>query len=81
MQADSFTRWLARLGQLNRRQREQLFARLRPALGLDRVCATIARSKSVSSCPHCHHRRLHRHGIDRGVQRYRCCACGKTFSA
>ncbi len=32
-------------------------------------------------CPTCHAERPYRHGHDRGVQRYRCRACGKTFSA
>ena len=81
MQVASFNQWLARVGQLSRRQREQLLALLRPTVGLDRVCATIEGARSPSSCPDCSGRRLHRHGVDRGVQRYRCCACGKTFSA
>jgi transposase-like protein len=81
MQAAGFRKWLARVAQVTRRQREQLFALLRPAVGLDQVCATIEQARPVSSCPHCGGRRLHRHGFDRGVQRYRCCACGKTFSA
>ncbi len=81
MQAASFKPWLARVAQLTRRQREQLLALLRPAVGLDRVCAAIEEARSPSSCPACKGRRLHRHGHDRGVQRYRCCACGKTFSA
>ncbi|RZA32243.1 MAG: IS1595 family transposase, partial [Lysobacteraceae bacterium] len=81
MQAASFKQWLARVKRLTRRQREQLFALLRPAVGLDQVCATIEQARSVSACPGCGGRRLHRHGHDRGVQRYRCCACDKTFSA
>lgn len=81
MQAAGFKQWLTGLALLSRRQRKQLLAILRPAVGLDRVCATIEGAGSVSSCPGCGGRRLHRHGHDRGIQRYRCCACGKTFSA
>jgi transposase-like protein len=81
MQAANFRKWLERVAQLTRRQRKQLFALLRPAVGLDQVCATIEEARPISSCPHCAGSRLHRHGHDRGVQRYRCCACGKTFSA
>jgi transposase-like protein len=81
MQTEGFRKWLARVAQLTRRQREQLFALLRPAVGLDQVCATIEQARPVSSCLHCDGRRLHRHGFDCGVQRYRCCACSKTFSA
>jgi len=81
MQASSFRKWLARITQLSQRQREQLLALLRPAIGLDQACATIEQARSVSACPHCDGRRLHRHGHDRGLQRYRCCSCRKTFSA
>jgi transposase-like protein len=81
MQAASFKKWLERLTQLTRSQREHLITLLRPAVGLDQACATIEHSRPVSACPHCAGRRLHRHGVERGVQRYRCCACGKTFSA
>lgn len=81
MQAASFQQWLGQVARLTRRQREQLLALLRPAIGLDRVCTTIEGARSVSSCPDCGGQRLHRHGHDRGVQRYRCCACGRTFSA
>lgn len=81
MQAARFKQWLASLVLLNRRQREQLLALLRPAVGLDQVCATIEDARSVTCCPGCGGRRIHRHGHDRGVQRYRCCACGKTYKA
>ncbi|MGI4845886.1 MAG: IS1595 family transposase [Janthinobacterium lividum] len=81
MQAAGFKQWLTHVAQLSRRQREQLLALLRPAVALDRVCATIEADRNASSCPKCNGRRLHRHGLGRGVQRYRCCACGKTFSA
>lgn len=81
MQAASFKQWLTRIALLSRRQREQLLALLRPAVGLDRVCATVEGARPLLSCPHCGGQRPHRHGHDRGVQRYRCCGCGKTFSA
>ncbi|RZA33303.1 MAG: IS1595 family transposase [Lysobacteraceae bacterium] len=81
MQAASFKRLVARVKRLTRRQRGQLLALLRPAVVLDRVCETIEQARRVSTCPACGGHRLHRHGHDRGVQRYRCCACGKTFSA
>ena len=81
MQAASFKRWLARVALLSRRQREQLLAHLQPAVGLDSVCATIEEAGSVLLCAYCACQRIHRHGHDRGVQRYRCCACHRTFSA
>lgn len=33
------------------------------------------------SCPHCQCERAHRHGQANGLQRYRCCACRRTFNA
>ena len=81
MRASSFKQWLARVALLTERQREQLLSVLQPAIGLDRVCAAIEENRRVSSCPDCGARRIHRHGHVRGLQRYRCCACGRTFSA
>ena len=76
-----FRRWLQRVAQLTRRQREQLLDVLKPAVDFDRACATIEGARANLSCPHCGGRRLHRHGYDRGLQRYRCCVCKKTFNA
>lgn len=82
MKTGSFRKWLAGLKTLSRRQRQEVLALLRPALGLDRLCAAIEGAQPVRlSCPACQGERHHRHGRDRGLQRYRCCACGKTFSA
>lgn len=36
---------------------------------------------AAPKCPHCAHAQLHRHGRSEGLQRYRCCACGRTFNA
>lgn len=33
------------------------------------------------ACPHCQHSKAHRWGMHKGIQRYRCCACHKTFTA
>ena len=82
MQAVKFKRWIDGVSLLSQGQRRQLLERLRPALGLDRLRAaieTVTPSRLV--CPGCSGERHHRHGRDRGLQRYRCRACGKTFSA
>ena len=76
-----FRKWMQRVAQLTRRQREQLLAVLRPAVDLDRVCATIEQTRAGLACPDGGGQRLHRHGYDRGLQRYRCCACKRTFNA
>ncbi len=32
-------------------------------------------------CPHCKERHIHRHGMARGLRRYKCLACARTFNA
>lgn len=32
-------------------------------------------------CPHCQRRRIHRHGMARGLLRYKCLDCARTFNA
>ncbi|NNG23229.1 IS1595 family transposase [Telluria aromaticivorans] len=81
MNRAGFTRWLRKLPSLTQRQRTQVLDALRPAIGFERVCAAIADAKPLPCCPTCRAERPYRHGQDRGVQRYRCRACGKTFSA
>ena len=81
MQASGFRKWIARLVQLDRSQREQLLALLAPSVGLDQVCAAIHGARPAPACPACGSERRHRHGHDRGVQRYRCCGCGRTYNA
>ena len=39
------------------------------------------RGQRLSHCPHCHGDRLYRHGVTRGLQRYRCRHCGRTCNA
>jgi transposase-like protein len=82
MQAVKFKRWIGGVNLLSEGQRRQLLTRLRPALGLDRLRDAIdAAIPSRLVCPGCGGERHHRHGRDRGLQRYRCRACGKTFTA
>jgi transposase-like protein len=67
---------------LTRLQRAQLIAALRPSIGLDSVCETIEHARPAPlCCPDCGNSRHYRHGIVRGLQRYRCRACSRTFSA
>ncbi|MCC2973113.1 IS1595 family transposase [Massilia sp. IC2-476] len=75
-------RLLRQAGLLSRQQRSLLIESLRPALGLDQVCEAIDGARSAPlCCPGCGNSRHYRHGIVRGLQRYRCRACGRTFSA
>ncbi|VXB29394.1 IS1595 family transposase [Massilia sp. 9I] len=82
MRSQGFRRLLRQLASLNWQQRSQLIEALRPAVGLDRVCAAIEGVRPApTGCPGCGSGRHYRHGIVRGLQRYRCRDCGRTFSA
>ncbi|WP_307728875.1 IS1595 family transposase [Massilia sp. IC2-477] len=82
MNAAGFRRLLQQAGLLSRQQRSLLIEFLRPALGLDQVCEAIDGARPVPlCCPGCSGTRHYCHGLDRGLQRYRCRACGRTFSA
>ena len=82
MKTGAFRKWAARVAQLSRQQREQLLAILRPAVDLERVSALIDEARPAPEhCLHCRASGVLKHGRDRGLQRYRCRACGKTFTA
>lgn len=82
MRSDGFSHLLCQVTLLTRLQRAQLIAALRPSIGLDSVCETIEHARPAPlCCPDCGNSRHYRHGIVRGLQRYRCRACSRTFSA
>ncbi|MGF6274187.1 transposase-like protein [Massilia sp. UYP11] len=81
MKAPQFARLFTQLPKLNQPQRRQVLAALHPAAGLDRVTALIGEIRSTGRrCPDCACERCHRHGQANDLQRYRCCACGRTFN-
>lgn len=82
MKAGAFKKWVARVAQLSKQQREQLLAILRPAVELERVCALIDGARPApEGCMYCNAPGVLKHGRHRGLQRYRCRACRKTFTA
>ncbi|MBQ5941881.1 IS1595 family transposase [Massilia sp. AB1] len=82
MEGRRFTKWLRQLPLLTKNQRGRLLEMLAPALGLDRLCEAIeGADRPPPCCPVCKAERPYRHGRNRGLQRYRCRACGKTFTA
>ena len=82
MKAASFQQWAAQDAQLTDQQRTQLLESIQPAIDLDRICAMIdAIRPSISACAFCSAPDSYRHGHDRGLQRYRCRICRKTFTA
>ena len=80
MQARRFTKWLRQLTDLTRRQRGQVIQALQPALGLDQVCQIIDGLAAAPRCPACGSGISYRHGHTRGLQRYRCRVCSRTFT-
>jgi len=81
MKAPGFAELFAQLSLLNQQQRTQVLAALHPAAGLDRIVALIDEIRSTTRrCPDCACERCHRHGQANDLQRFRCCACGRTFN-
>ena len=81
MKAPGFTQFFEQLPALNQAQRQQVLAALHPAAGLDQVIALIAQIRSTARCcPRCKGVRCCRHGHANDLQRFRCCACGRTFN-
>ncbi len=81
MKAPGFAQLLDQLTLLNQPQRRQLLAALHPAAGLDRMVALIDEIRSEGRrCPECACERCYRHGQANDLQRFRCCACGRTFN-
>jgi transposase-like protein len=81
MKAPRFRNWFAKLSALNQPQRQQVLDALHPAAGLDQVVALIAQARAPARCcPSCGNERCHRHGFANDLQRFRCCACGRTFN-
>ena len=43
--------------------------------------ALIEQAAGIPPCPRCHCRQVHRCGHASGLQRYRCCRCGRSYNA
>ena len=81
MKTPRFKRWFATLPALNGPQRRQVLDALLPAAGLDQVVTLIEQVRAPGRCcPSCGCVRCHRHGFANDLQRFRCCACGRTFN-
>ncbi len=63
-------------------QRSELMARLKATQAQDEVRAIVEdRLHALRMCPHCHGQHVVRNGMARGLQRYKCRGCGRTFNA
>lgn len=82
MRKPELNRITAALRQMTPIQRKAVAAEL-AALDAQPVSTEIieGRFAATVTCPHCKAERVSRHGHANGLQRYRCGACRKTFSA
>lgn len=63
-------------------QRRELMGRLQASQGTEEVRAVVEdRLQAIRLCPHCHGQHMVRNGMARGLQRYKCRGCGRTFNA
>ena len=81
MRDDKFRKFLKHAEQLTVQQRERLLQSLTEDTGREEVVERIERRNEQGlKCPHCRVLHLQRWGTANGLQRYRCCNCGKTFN-
>ena len=63
-------------------QRRELIERLQAVQSREQVrCVVEDRLQAMRCCPHCHDRHVVRNGMARGLQRYKCRKCARTFNA
>ena len=84
MNAHEFRQFLKQVGTLTHRQRLMLTKALNEPAAVDAVRAVIERrggpDKPPDPCPRCGHSHVQRWGMDKGLQRYRCKGCARTFN-
>lgn len=78
MEASEFEGLIKALKQLNHRQCTRLCKELEQLQASTTIQPLMT---SCSACPHCESSDLYRHGWVRGLQRYLCKTCERTFSA
>ena len=83
MEHRKFKRRLAELvGDLTAAQARKLIDALSErGAGAEAQPLIDVRFRTDLKCPHCTARHIHRHGMARGLQRYKCLSCARTFNA
>jgi len=79
MRALELKRWLIEAKRLTPAQQEKVLAILQGQRS-EGLVARLVSERVPSACLHCGGLQLVRHGQSRGVQRFRCQDCGKTFN-
>jgi len=73
---------LRAIREMNWPQRRQVMQQLKAVQAGEEVHAIVEdRLQVLRACPHCAGMHVVRNGMARGLQRYRCRGCGKTFNA
>lgn len=80
MRADHFKKLLEGLEQLTFEQMTQVHRALTERLREVNALEAVERAKPVSGCPRCGSEAVVRNGSNRGLQRYLCCACKRSFN-
>lgn len=82
MQTRQWVKWLGQVRELDAQQRAQLRQQLQAHQRMDDVTAVLEqRLASAPMCPRCSHPKCVRNGHADGLQRYKCCGCGRSFNA
>lgn len=82
MKKHEFERLIATIDQLTASQRHRLTALLLDADERAQVVELLESAMNPHlACPRCRGHRLHRHGVNAGLQRFRCTDCGRTFNS
>jgi transposase-like protein len=78
----SFQQFFDQIGQLSREQLDMLAHALPPLVQSGRAAEIIQAARAPRlRCPRCDGNKLYRDGHANGLQRFRCCACGRTFNS
>jgi transposase-like protein len=82
MKRDDFEKLIALIDDLSQEQRNLLRKALEGENDFDHVVSIIeGRLAAKRECAHCHSENVKKWGKSRGLQRYRCYDCGKTFNS
>jgi transposase-like protein len=82
MKQQDFNTLISQFDALSAKQRHSLLELLQHPEGIPDIVEHLEqRLHDHLECPECQNTKIHRWGMHKGIQRYRCCSCRKTFTA
>ena len=81
MRKAKFRALLCQVGDLNERELDELVNAVQKRQSATKALRLVESARGPLSCPSCRTERVVRNGRARGLQRYLCKACGRSFSA